>query len=269
MSGRFVALGDSFTEGVGDWNPAYPNGCRGWADRVARQLAKAAPTWQYANLAVRSKVLGQILEDQLEPALALRPTLVSFYAGGNDMLSVWPDMKRLMATYRETVLRIADTGAHLLLFTSYDVQVTKLMEPFRPRNNYFNARVREIAEEVDATLVDYHGMTAFADRRMWDHDRLHMSRLGHRYLAQRVLEALTVDHTLEPDELPHLPRRRPGAWARDEATWIKDSVWPALSTRARGIREGDSISPKWPDLVYPAEGFKTLAKRRAARLAEE
>jgi lysophospholipase L1-like esterase len=47
----FVALGDSFTEGVGD---PYPDGTfRGWADRFAAQLAAASPGLRYANLAIR------------------------------------------------------------------------------------------------------------------------------------------------------------------------------------------------------------------------
>ncbi len=37
---RYVALGDSFTEGVGDPDPARPNGLRGWADLVAEELAR-------------------------------------------------------------------------------------------------------------------------------------------------------------------------------------------------------------------------------------
>ena len=37
---RYVALGDSFAEGVGDPDPSAPNGLRGWADRVAAVLAQ-------------------------------------------------------------------------------------------------------------------------------------------------------------------------------------------------------------------------------------
>ena len=53
-------MGDSFTEGVGDYDPRFPNGVRGWADRVAEKLAKAQPGWEYANLAIRSKRLRHI-----------------------------------------------------------------------------------------------------------------------------------------------------------------------------------------------------------------
>ena len=68
-----VALGDSFTEGVGDPDPQRPNGVRGWADRVAEVLAARTADFGYANLAIRGRKLPQVLAEQLEPALALRP----------------------------------------------------------------------------------------------------------------------------------------------------------------------------------------------------
>lgn len=83
---RYVALGDSFTEGVGDEEPDLPNGVRGWADRVAEELARTNPGFEYANLAIRGRLLGQIVDEQLEPAIALQPDLVTISAGGNDLI---------------------------------------------------------------------------------------------------------------------------------------------------------------------------------------
>ena len=83
---RYVAIGDSFTEGVGDPDPERPNGLRGWADRVAEVLAAATPDFGYANLAVRGRKLPAILAEQVEPAVALSPDLVTIHGGGNDVL---------------------------------------------------------------------------------------------------------------------------------------------------------------------------------------
>ncbi len=63
---RFVALGDSFTEGVWDKDLRRPNDCRGWADLVAEELARHDPRTTYANLALRGRRLGQIVDEQLE-----------------------------------------------------------------------------------------------------------------------------------------------------------------------------------------------------------
>lgn len=83
---RYVALGDSFTEGVGDPDPRHPNGLRGWADRVAEQLAARSAHFGYANLAIRGRLLGPIVDEQVDAAVALEPDLVTVYAGGNDLM---------------------------------------------------------------------------------------------------------------------------------------------------------------------------------------
>jgi lysophospholipase L1-like esterase len=70
---RYVAIGDSFTEGIGDPEAASPGGNRGWADRVAEVLGQNTPDFAYANLAIRGRLLNQVHTEQLEPALALTP----------------------------------------------------------------------------------------------------------------------------------------------------------------------------------------------------
>ena len=77
FSKRYLALGDSFTEGVGDPDPGRPNAVRGWADRVAEQLCAAGADWGYANLAIRGKKIRQVVAEQVPAALELRPTLVT------------------------------------------------------------------------------------------------------------------------------------------------------------------------------------------------
>ena len=100
---RYVALGDSFTEGVGDHDPTLPNGVRGWADRVAEGLAARTADFGYANLAIRGRKMDAILAEQVEPALALRPDLVSVYAGGNDILRPKVSIDALVQRYDAAV----------------------------------------------------------------------------------------------------------------------------------------------------------------------
>lgn len=260
MTHRFVALGDSFTEGVGDWDARFPNGVRGWADRVARQLAKADPATEYANLALRSRTLDDVVGNQLDRALAMEPTLVSFFAGGNDILQVRIDMADLLARYEDAVARLAASGARLLLFTSYDLRLSPLLEPLRMRNNQFNRRVREVAQTYDALLVDHWAMRAFQHPRMWEPDRLHMSRHGHRYLAAAVLRTLEVDHTItlrDLGDLPELPWRERLA---EEWAWWHGWVRPMLRRRRDATPIGWHLTPKWPDPIRPADGMKKLAR---------
>src|SRR6478672_7358197 len=118
---RYVALGDSFTEGVGDHDPTRPNGVRGWADRVAEVLGRSTDDFGYANLAIRGRKMDAILAEQVEPALALRPDLVTIYAGGNDFLRPRISVDAVVARYGEAVARLTATGATVLLFTGFDL----------------------------------------------------------------------------------------------------------------------------------------------------
>ncbi|WP_284984765.1 SGNH/GDSL hydrolase family protein [Arthrobacter sp. efr-133-TYG-118] len=263
---RFVALGDSFTEGVGDRNEALPNGVRGWADRVAEKLAKAEPGWEYANLAVRSKRLRHIVDEQLDRALAMEPSLITLYAGGNDILDFGTDMDLLMAEYERLVARLAATGATLVLFTGYDVKVSAVLEPFKKRNALYNERVRELAAKYGAVLVDYWCLDAYHDRRMWASDRLHMSKAGHKYMASQVLDHLGVPHKFSPKDWEPPQRLKLRDWERRQRRWVNDWVLPLFGRKLRGVTLGDSLRPRWPELVkVPRKaGLRKLAERQAA-----
>jgi lysophospholipase L1-like esterase len=263
VAGRFVAVGDSFTEGVGDWNDKFPNGVRGWADRVAKQLSKRDPDWEYANLAIRSRVLDDIVATQLDRAVELRPSLVSFFAGGNDILQLRSDMGDLMERYEAAVARLAASGARVMLFTSYDLRLSPLLEPLRRRNNFYNRRVREIALDYDALLIDHWAMRAFRNPRMWEPDRLHMSRYGHRYLAAAVLRALRVDHSIAIEDLGSVPHKTFRQVLAEEREWWGDWVRPMLGRRLRSAPNGGGVTAKWPEPIRPARGMKRTARRLA------
>ncbi|MFD1214663.1 SGNH/GDSL hydrolase family protein [Arthrobacter sp. GCM10027362] len=265
MSGLYVALGDSFTEGVGDLNPQLPNGVRGWADRVAKQLAKQDPDWHYANLAVRSKRLDQIVADQFEQALAMRPTLISFYAGGNDILEIRQDMSALMDRYEAAVQRLAETGARLLLFTGFDVLLPSVLGPMKRRNWLYNEAVRDIARRYGALLVDHWTFEVYQDPRLWGSDRLHMSPVGHRLMAAKVLDVLGVRHTLKPVALGPFQR---GGWlerTRRDWEWLDEWVFPLFARKLRHIALGDALSPRWPEPVQVSYGLRKLAQERLLR----
>jgi lysophospholipase L1-like esterase len=251
----YVALGDSFTEGVGDRSKRLPNGVRGWADRVAEKLAKAEPGWEYANLAIRSKRLRHVIDEQLKPALAMEPSLITLYAGGNDILDFGTDVESLMKDYEGLVAALAGTGATVVLFTGFDIKVSALLEPLKKRNALYNQRVREVAASYGAVLVDYWCFDAFHDPRMWDSDRLHMSKAGHKYLAGQVLDHLGVPHEIKPKEWE--PPVRPGLreWERRQRRWVHDWVLPLFGRKLRGVTLGDQLRPRWPEPVrIPRKG---------------
>ncbi len=249
---------------MGDRDERLPNEVRGWADRVAEKLAKAEPGWEYANLAIRSKRLRHVVSEQLEQALAMKPALITLYAGGNDILDIGTDMAVLMDDYEKLVARLAGSGATVVLFTGFDVKVSAVLELLKKRNTIYNQRVRDIAAKYGAVLVDYWCLDAFHDQRMWDSDRLHMSKAGHKYLAGQVLDQLGVPHKIQPKEWEPQPRLSLREWEQRQRRWVNDWVLPLFGRKIRGITLGDSLNPRWPDPVkVPRKGgLRKLAEKR-------
>jgi lysophospholipase L1-like esterase len=246
---RYVALGDSFTEGVGDPDPSRPNGLRGWADLVAEVLASRTDDFGYANLAIRGRKLAQVLDEQLEPALALGPDLVSIHAGANDVLRPRVDLDALATAYDEGIGRLTASGAHVVMFTIFDPGGSGLYAALRGRMAIFNEFAREISERHDASLVDMWRMRERNMAAVMDTDRMHLNRFGHQRIALAVLDALEAEHALVP-EAPEpaaaLSRREQ---LRTNATWTREFLLPWVHRRLTGRSSGDSVLPKRPTLA--------------------
>ena len=250
FTSRYVALGDSFTEGVGDWDDSRPNGVRGWADRVAEQLILAEDSWGYANLAIRGKKLHQVLAEQVDAAIALDPTLVSIYAGGNDILRPKVDIDALMDSYDAAIAKLRASGAAVLMFTGFDSGRSPVFGATRGRTALYNELVREVADRHGAGLVDYWRMKELQDERYWDIDRLHMSPAGHMLTAKKVLEVLRRTDAIDVPELDELPARTRAEQLRRDAQWAREYLGPWVGRRLRGVSSGDSLTPKYPLPVH-------------------
>ncbi len=245
----YVALGDSFTEGMDD---AYPDGTyRGWADLVAVRLAaEAGPDFGYANLAVRGRTFDRVVVEQLPPALDMSPGLVSFAAGGNDVLRRRCDPDILVDRFDAVVGRLRGTGADVLLFRFADV-LARLpgQRMLAPRIAVLNRGVGDIAERHGATLVDLYADDEFRNPALWSEDRLHMSPAGHRRVAAHVLTALGVGADEDWLMVPPRPAATPWLAARGaDLRWAGRHLAPWVKRRLTGRSSGDLVSPKRPAL---------------------
>lgn len=260
---RFVALGDSFTEGVGDPDPTRPNGLRGWADRAAEALAARAAAdghdFGYANLAVRGRKLLPILAEQVEPAIALQPDLITIYAGANDIVRPRVDLDALAAAYDEAVGRLAATGARVVLFTAFDPGANGIYAPIRGRFALYNEHIRMIAENHGAVVADSWRVSQLLpdgvlahDPRLWDVDRMHLGPAGHQIVAMMLLDALGVPHEVAPLPLTDLADVSRGERLRADARWVREFLGPWVHRRLTGRSSGDAIEPKHPDFVRVA-----------------
>ena len=225
---------------------------RGWADRVADVMAEAHADFTYVNLAIRGKLLGQVVEDQVPTALAFvtgPDTLVSFHAGANDALRPGYQADVAIALYKEAVRLIAKSGAQLMLFTVLENTGNKGRgaEVWQRRFSAFNNGVREVGAEVGAIVVDANQERFFSDRRFLAFDRLHLNAEGHNRCAQAVLEKL--DLPFDPAWRTPLPPAKKTPWVIEKlitVAWFVTFALPWIFRRIRGKSSGDGRSAKYP-----------------------
>jgi len=244
---RYVAIGDSFTEGVGDPEPTAPNGVRGWADRVAEVLSQQVDDFAYANLAVRGKLIGQIIADQVEPALALGPDLITFSAGGNDVIRPGSDPDAVSQQFEDAVVRLGRDGATLVVFTAIDTNFTPVFRGIRGKVAIYNENIRAIAAKYDCIVADQWALQEVQDMRFFDDDRLHYNSLGHHEVARMVLRTLEVPNDLQPMQPDPYPSR---TWREARAVdlvWAREYLMPWVLRRLRHQSSGDEVRAKRPD----------------------
>jgi lysophospholipase L1-like esterase len=243
---RFVAIGDSFTEGVGDPDADSPGGLRGWADRFAEVLSAYDDEFAYANLAVRGKLIRQIAEEQVDAALDLRPDLISVCAGGNDVIRPGTDPDEVAAKLDRVIERLGASGATILLFTGVDTAFQPVFRTIRGKVAIFNENVRKVAKRHDCVVVDQWALEELQDSRFWAGDRLHLNALGHHTIARAALEALNVPHDLTPLDPPPVPLRTWRQARKEDVVWAREHLVPWVIRRSKHVSSGDGIEAKRP-----------------------
>jgi lysophospholipase L1-like esterase len=245
----YVALGDSFTEGVGDPDPTTGLE-RGWADRFAAAMARRDPGFRYANLAVRGLLLDPIVATQVPEAVRMAPDLVSVCAAGNDLLRPGADPAVLAERLEGAVATLRATGADVLVFTGFDTRESPLLNLIGKRLAAMNDHIREIAHRQDAYLVDLWVMPPLADMRARTDDRLHLNAGGHARVAARVSEVLGLPPEL--DWHAPWPPEAPTTWSHrrvEDVRWAREHLWPWVQRRAQGRSTGDERAAKRPSLA--------------------
>jgi len=246
----YVAVGDSFTEGLDDRDPDTADRFRGWADLVALRLAEQVDGFTYANLAVRGRLFDNIVDEQVPPTLRMQPELVSFAAGGNDALRRGFQPERLIARFDTVMAALRGTGADVIIFRFADV--TKRLPGQRmilPRVTLLNEAVGRAADKHGARLVDLWADDEFANPALWSLDRLHLNARGHSRVAAHVLRVLGVPHDPAWMQAPPYPPKLSWAAARAaDARWTREHLAPWVKRRLTGRSSGDHVVAKRPTL---------------------
>lgn len=233
----FVAVGDSFTEGVGD---DLPDGrVRGWADLVAYGLAVASPEpVTYANLAIRGRLLAPIAGAQMDAAIALRPELITINGGGNDIMRPKVSIDDVASQLIASADRAVAAGIHVVVTSGANpTRHIPLGARIEVRGDQLAAAVRSSLPREGVTFVDNWADRELTDLKYWSRDQLHLGALGHRRVAANILAGLEVP---VPDfgPNPHDPAR-----PRTAAYW-REYVLPWIGRRLTGRSSGDNREPK-------------------------
>jgi len=235
---RYVAIGDSSTEGLQD--PDGAGGYRGWADRLAERIAQAQGGLLYANLGVRGKRSREIREEQLGPALAMKPDLATVFAGSNDILGPRFDAGKLLAELKCIMAALGGENAVVLTFTLPDLtRVMPIGRFLAPRIRAMNKSIREAADSTGAHLIDFAAYSVGSDPRLWSEDRFHVNSEGHARIAAALAQALALPGTDDAWREPLPGRNAMSRWARmaESLTWYRhhflDRLWPGNPVEAQ------------------------------------
>ena len=247
---RYVALGDSSTEGLND--PDGRGGYRGWSRRLAARIADVQGGLLYANFGVRGLTTSQILDQQVEPAVAMQPDLVTVFSGTNDVIGRRFDARATAHDMEHIQRTFIDIGATVLTFTLPDLTpIMPIARWIAPRIRILNEAMRASTSRTGATLVDFALYPVATDPRMWHEDRLHANALGHTRIADALAFALELPGTDDSWKMD-LPLLRPQTLAQKiagEVSWWRSYLlpWVGMGVRAR-FMAGNRV-PRVPTLA--------------------
>ncbi|WP_267245388.1 SGNH/GDSL hydrolase family protein [Streptomyces sp. PR69] len=218
---RFVALGDSLTEGVGD---RAGDGWRGWAALLADGLGQSDAPADFHNLAVSGALSKDVAERQTPEALACRPDVASVLVGVNDTLRRTFDIAALTRRFDAVCAQLTAAGAVVLTACLPDpgsmlALPAPLARPLARRQRAVNAVVHAVSARYGAVHLHACDAVWVADRAMWSADRLHPSERGHRTIAASFHELL-AQRGLAHGPAPALTPDQPAPTRADTVLWL-------------------------------------------------
>jgi lysophospholipase L1-like esterase len=247
----YVAIGDSLSEGMGDRFFLTHRVGSGWTDRLAHLLATDAADrgdpFEYANIAIRGCKLEDIMEDQIEHALALRPDLVTILAGSNNFFSNADTVARLERIFRSGLRRLKIAGIHVIVANTINPCHLRFFGPVRPNAERMSRMIDRVAVELGFPVIDVYGMAELKHLEFWHRDMVHFSEIGHTHIANAAAELLetTSRYTPRDYEPSFATDRRLG----ETVAWFLRDVVPFIDRRLRRTTAGVGIAPKLPALV--------------------
>ena len=248
MIRKYVAIGDSLSEGLGDWGFEHNREGCGWTDRLAGLLGHEAAvrgmSFEYANLAIRGSKMLPILTAQLEDAIALEPDLVTIMAGSNDLMKPKSQHPALQALLRGAIQRLLDSGCQVVVANTINPLHLRVFRKLARRAESMTKLIEETAAELGVPVLDVFRIEKFNDLCFWAEDMVHFSGYGHMRIANKAAELLRLSHRFEEEE--EFEMLGPNRNFFDTIRWVWIYVLPFIGRRLRGASSGDGLEPKYP-----------------------
>src|SRR5262249_14659363 len=199
---RYVALGDSTGLGVGNRSDG------GYPERLFRRLKSAGLNVGILNLARSGATTRDVVQDQVQKAVSMRPSLVTLGVGANDLWRMVP-----LGTFEMNLKLIANqleaTGAEIVVSNLVDLAqapIAGLVDAFLniPRALFvrrvmeMNERLNSLARRPRFTVVDLFSLTGrelSAHPEYFSPDGFHPSAAGYDRWAELtwpVVEAVAT-----------------------------------------------------------------------------
>ena len=246
---RYVAIGDSSTEGLDD--PDARGGYHGWANRLAQRIADIQGSVLYANLGIRGKLTREIRDEQLAPAVTMRPDLATVFAGSNDILRWRFDQRAVEADVAHMQRTLAQGGATVVTFTLPDLTpIMPVARALAPRVRAMNDALRRASADTGAILIDFAKHAVGSDSRLWSEDRFHANAAGHARIADALAHAIGLPGADDSWKQPLAAPGRRGmlAWWAEEIAWLARHAPAWVKSVASRDREPIIRAPKRPHL---------------------
>lgn len=247
----YVAIGDSLSEGLGDFSFLERRVHSGWTDRFATLLAMDAELdgreFKYANLAIRGANIRAIMGSQLERALLLKPDLVSVMAGQNDFFCKAEDLPELERVFREGIQKLLDAGCQVIVSNTINPIHLVVFRRLARLASTMTEMIERVAKQLNVPIHDVHRIESLSEIRYWAEDMVHFSGPGHIKVANKAADILQL--RFRQSEFDDCEIWIPKRGLIGTSRWVVVHVIPFMVRRMRGVTSGDGLEPKLPELT--------------------
>lgn len=195
---RFVGLGDSLTQGVGDPRPGragFAGQLEGWVSYFASAVRASGQGVAVRNYALAGARIEHVVADQLPSALAEPAEVISCFIGINDLWDANLDLDDFGTRFHALFRDLTAHAPTVITASIHDVFAPfPVRAPLREKLNRnvasMNDAIASAVSDYNLVLIDLAGRPEMFTSAVRAVDRLHPNRYGHQLVAAEVVNEL-------------------------------------------------------------------------------